>query len=96
MISKLKYKYSLKPKWLDRLKKVISKQDIPMINTSLKQIHKGDNIPIVLRRNPNNLKLNNLTLDEYLVDDIIGDHDLNSTVPLLSSDGDLNYQIDSD
>jgi hypothetical protein len=51
---------------------------------------------MVLKKNPNNLKLNNHTLDEYIVEDVIGDYDLYSEVPLLSSDGFLKNSISSD
>ena len=71
MMNKLKFKYSLKPKWLERIKQIIRKDNIPQISMSLNNIHGVSELPIVLRKNPNNLKLNNKTLDEYLVEDVV-------------------------
>ena len=97
LMSKLKFKYSLKPTWIESLKKIIRQNGIPKIGVSLKQIHEYGGTPtMVMRRNPNNLKLANKTLDEYLVEDVIGDHDLHTEVNLLSSDGFLKNSLPSD
>lgn len=94
MMSKLKFKYSLKPKWLDYLKKVIRKGNIPQIKISLNAMHGGNITPLVLKKNPNKLKLNNRTLDEYLLEDVVGDYELQSDVALLSSNGFLKNSVD--
>ena len=96
MMSKLKFKYGLKPIWLENLKKWIRKGEIPQINQSLKQKHGGNNTPHVLRQNKSKLKLNNKTLDEYIIEDVIRDDELMSDVPMLSSDGFLKNEVDSD
>lgn len=72
-MSKLKFKYSLKPDWLEKLKKKVREKTIPLIGASLRNIHGEIEQPIVMRKNPNKLKLANRALDEYLVDDVIND-----------------------
>lgn len=77
-MSKLKFKYSLKPKWLEELKIIIRKEGIPVIGTT------------AIRQ------LNHRSLDDYIVEDVIGDYDLFSEVPMLSSDGFLKLSVISD
>lgn len=49
MMSKLKFKYSLKPKWVEAIKLVLKKGDIPQINHSLKKLQ-GPGGQIVMRK----------------------------------------------
>jgi len=95
MMSKLKFKYSLKPDWIEDLKRMIRKDKIPQIGQKLKNLQGNEDIPIVMRKNPNKLKLTNKALDEYLVEDVINDYDLFSNVNILSSDGFLKHSLSS-
>ena len=96
MMSKLKFKYGLKPAWLDNLKKWIRKGEIPQLNLSIKKSKGGGKTPSKLRQNGNKLNLNNRTLDEYIIEDVMRDDELMSDVPMLSSDGFLKHGVDTD
>lgn len=87
MMSKLKFKYSLKPAWIEKLKRIFKKGNAPNLSSSLKRHLETESAPMAMRTNPNNLKLNVQTLDEYIVEDVTNEHDLDSHVSLLSSDG---------
>lgn len=95
MMSKLKFKYSLKPDWLEKLKQKVREKIIPIIGASLRNIHGETEQPIVMRKNPNKLKLANKALDEYLVEDVINDDGLDTDVRELSSEGYLKHDISS-
>ncbi|CAI2384212.1 unnamed protein product [Moneuplotes crassus] len=95
MMSKLKFKYSLKPDWLEKLKRKIRQKTVPLIGASLRNIHGEIEQPIVMRKNPNKLKLANRALDEYLVDDVINDDCLDTEVHELSSEGYLKHEMSS-
>lgn len=96
MMSKLKFKYGLKPAWLENLKKLIRKGNIPLINTSLKQIQGRNNSPMVQKDRAHKFRLNNQTLDDYIIDDASRNDELISEVPLLSSDGFLKHSVEED
>ncbi|CAI2363143.1 unnamed protein product [Moneuplotes crassus] len=95
MMSKLKFKYSLKPDWIESLKRRIRENAIPDIGSSLKMMQAEIDQPIVMRKNPNKLKLANRALDEYLVEDVINDHELETDVQDLSSEGYLKHDMSS-
>lgn len=98
-MSKLKFKYGIKPSWIDHLKKIIRKGEIPNImnhNLSLKIMHGGYLTPVALKENLEKLKFTNKTLDQYIIDDIQNDDALETEVGMLSSDGFLKYICDND
>ena len=98
-MSKLKFKYGIKPKWIDELKKIVRKGEIPSIanhNLSLNVLHGRNLTPLVLREDSNKLKYTNQTLDEYVIDDISDNPELITNVSMMSSDGFLKYVLDDE
>ena len=96
MMSKLKFKYSLKPDWIENFKKKLLRQHIPEVGKTMKNLQSKEDIPIVMRKNPNKLKLATQALDEYLIEDVINEMDLVSDVNMLSSEGYLKQEMSSD
>ena len=98
-MSKLKFKYGIKPKWIEELKKIVRKGEIPSIanhNLSLNVLHGRNLTPLVLREDSNKLKYTNQTLDEYVIDDISDNPELITNVSMMSSDGFLKYVLDDE
>ena len=99
IMSKLKLKYGIKPKWIDDLKNIVRQGEIPSIvnhNLSLSVLHGGNLTPLVLKEDSNKLKFTNQTLDEYIIDDISDCQELRTDVSMMSSDGFFKYVIDDE